>query len=58
VTITAGTTYYIVATGYIANPITKTLTTTLLWWSDFVAAESLANDYLSVGYPNNTVFEV
>lgn len=57
-TITAGVTYYLVATVHIPNPATLTYTQTVLWSSSFEAVTSLSNDYLSLGYPNNIVCEV
>lgn len=58
VNLTEATTYYIVAVAQLADPIQAATYTARLWYSSFVASETITNEYFLFSYPDNIVFEV
>ena len=58
VDMTETATYYVVAVAQLVDPIQTATYTARLWYSSFVASETIANEYFLFSYPDNIVFEV
>jgi hypothetical protein len=58
VNLTEAATYYVVAVAQLVDPIQTSTFTARLWYSSFVASETITNEYFLFSYPDNIVFEV